>query len=110
MGHGERFAEPTLVDRVLPIDGSRPPRRAAFNALLRAELHLSLDQNERALDMLAAADGHGLLDVVWLERCPLLEPIRSHPRFVAVKDHVAVRAQRVIRALDARTTPSVSTI
>jgi serine/threonine-protein kinase len=99
LGHGTQLLGPELVARVLPVDASRPPRRAAFNAQLRCELFMSVGNHAQALEGLKTADSNGLFDVVFLDRCPLLEPIRSHPEFIGVRGRVGERAKRVIASM-----------
>jgi eukaryotic-like serine/threonine-protein kinase len=102
LGRIERLTDPALLDNVLPIDDSRPPRQAAFNAQLRAELFASAGDYPRALQCLKAADGHGFIDIVFIDRCPLLAPLRNDPEFLQVREHVALRARRVVATLDPR--------
>jgi hypothetical protein len=47
---------------------------------------------DEALTLLEAADASKLVDVNWLDLCPLLAPVRRHPRFQAVRAHTAARA------------------
>ena len=53
----------------------------------------------RALEFLAAADGYLVTDWLWIERCPLLAPIRGRPEFAAVREHVRVRADAIADAI-----------
>ncbi|MBX3263145.1 MAG: protein kinase [Labilithrix sp.] len=100
LGTTEARGSRELVDRLLPVDASRSPRRAAFNAQMRAEVFAFAHENDAALDALRAADGNGLIDVVWLERCPLFHPLRALPDVRAIHARVASRAQRVSAAVD----------
>jgi serine/threonine-protein kinase len=101
-GEGAGLADRALLDRMLPIDTSRPPRRAAFNAQLRFEGFLRIGENEKAIEALRAADANSFIDVVFLERCPLVDAVRAHPTFVALYESVQLRAKRVVEALGAR--------
>lgn len=69
------------IRRVGDIVGGRsgPIRRVAFNGQLRAEILLHVGRTEGALEALAASDAHRLFDIMWLERCPILELLRHHP-------------------------------
>jgi serine/threonine-protein kinase len=103
LGQSERFvADAALVDRVLPVDASRPPRRASFNAQMRAEIFMSVGHEMAGLGALKDSDANGLIDIVWLDRCPLLDPLRKHPEFIKTHAQVTLRAQRVLAALDSR--------
>jgi serine/threonine protein kinase/tetratricopeptide (TPR) repeat protein len=102
LGDFELLRNKNFLDRALPVDTSRSPRRAAFNAQIRAELLGFSADHEDALESLRMADASGLLDIVWLRRCPLFDPLRSRPEFVSVLERVTQRTQRVALALDAR--------
>ncbi len=43
-----------------------------------------------------AASSAGLFDLAWMKGCQILEPIREHPRFLAVRVVVSERAARII--------------
>ena len=56
-----------------------------------------------ALEALRSCDANGLIDIVWLNRRPpAFDPFRSEPDFTTIQNRVALRAQRVTAALDAR--------
>ena len=94
------LADRVLVDRMLPIDASvAGPRRASFHAQLQAELYASVGRLGDAQAAVAVADANGLLDILWFDRCPLLDPIRSNLEGIRVR--IANRAERV--AIAART-------
>jgi serine/threonine-protein kinase len=99
LGNGERMKKPEHVAMMLPVDASRPPRRAAFNGQLRCELFMSVGDHAQAIEGLKAADSNGFFDVVFLDACPLLEPIRSDPEFLGVVGRVRERAKRLITVL-----------
>jgi serine/threonine-protein kinase len=99
LGNAARLLTADHLARVLPVDASRPPRRAAFNAQLRSEIFMSIGDHTQALEALKTADSNGFFDVVFLDRCPLLEPIRSHPEFIGVRARVGERAKRVIASI-----------
>jgi serine/threonine-protein kinase len=88
------------LEKVVGADARFPPRRLAYHAQIRAELKLAAGDTAAALADLRDADGQSLIDVVWLDRCPLLEPLRVHPEFLAVRKNVERRAQRVVEAFD----------
>lgn len=101
LGDRSSLGSSSLADRMLPVDASRPPRRAAFNAQIRTELHMGLGAYDEAIESLFTADENGLVDLTWLSRCPLLAPIRERPELTIIRERVAARAEGVIRALDA---------
>jgi eukaryotic-like serine/threonine-protein kinase len=46
-----------------------------------------------------AAVDDGLMDIVWLERCPLLEHVRRAPGWASLHTRVAERAETVLEAI-----------
>ena len=55
------------------------------------EAHAYAGERDPALDALERAVAAGMFDRTWLERCPLLDPLRSNPRFAAATADVARR-------------------
>jgi serine/threonine-protein kinase len=88
------MADRAFVERMLPLAASAGPRRAAFHAQLHAELYASLGRDEDALAAVAEADQQGLVDIEWLERCPLLDPLRD--ALGGIRSRVAARAERIV--------------
>jgi len=76
--------------------GSR--RRALFHQL-NAELYAYVFEVDHALESIAQAVTSGLLDVVWMDRCPVFDPVRADPRFAPLREEVSARAGRVVAAL-----------
>lgn len=74
-------------------------RRRAFFQQLVVEIWSANGELDKALDALEASRRAGLSDLAWLDRCPVLDPIRNHPRFKAVRDEVAVRADAALAIL-----------
>ena len=74
------------------------PRRAAFLGFqILAEIAGLFDDPERALEAMAAGAAIGLVDVVWIDRCPLfatLDPVRLRP----IRDQIAANAARILGA------------
>ena len=106
LGRAEKLDDRALLDLMLPVDASRPPRRASFNAQLRAEMFAYIGRHAETLEALRAADANGIIDIVWLDRCPLFDPLRREPDFLTVHGRVALRARRVEDSIDARATPT----
>lgn len=78
----------------------RTPRREAFAAQIEAEVRLLLGEEARALAAIERALGLGLTDLSWLTRCPLLEPLRDRPSFVAGQAALAARARALLVGID----------
>ena len=106
LGVTAQLEDRALVDRLLPVDTSRPPRRASFNAQLRAEMFAYVGKEAETLESLRSADANGIIDIVWLDRCPLFDPLRTNPDFQTIQGRVALRARRVAESIDARSSTS----
>jgi serine/threonine-protein kinase len=80
-------------------DDPRSLKRRAFAGQLMAEMGGLFRDPESTLAAIERADEARLLDIPWMERCPLLEDVRGHARFLAVYEHVKERAAEVIALL-----------
>ncbi len=80
----------------------RAKRRPMFLRQLAAEMLAFVGRDDAALRMATEADTLGLIDVTWMDRCPLLAPMRSSPAFVEVRDRVAARANEAMDVLEGR--------
>ena len=80
----------------------RIPRSRATFAQYRTEAFAVCGDTDSALAALADADGNGLLDISWIERCPALENVRHTRAFAAVAARVGERAATVREALSDR--------
>ena len=80
--------------RIIEVD-PRALKRRSFAGQLNAELAGMLGDPELGLKGIEDADVAGLIDIRWMERCALLDEIRSHPRFLAVYARVQERAAEV---------------
>ncbi|MEA2749658.1 MAG: eukaryotic-like serine/threonine-protein kinase [Myxococcales bacterium] len=87
------------VDAALPIDSRLKPRRVSFHAQIRTELKLGGGRIEEALADLRVADSNGLLDRLWLDRCPLFDLVRDRPEYLAIQKSTTARAERVAEIL-----------
>jgi len=74
-------------------------RSLAFFHQLEAEGASVLGDVDRALAAIERAAAVSFFDEAWMELCPVLEPLRAHPRFLAVKSVAAARAARVVAEL-----------
>jgi serine/threonine-protein kinase len=53
-----------------------------------------------ALARLSETVDSGLIDLAWIERCPMLAPLRAEPAFAALHVRVVERVQPILAALD----------
>jgi eukaryotic-like serine/threonine-protein kinase len=81
----------------------RARRRPMFFRQLAAEGLAFNGELDEALQAVNDADALGLIDVTWLDRCPLLEGLRAVPAFAATRDRVAARAKEAVDALEGKT-------
>ena len=63
-----------------------------------AEIHGFLGDPERTLSAVESAARQGLIDRLWLERCPLLDEVRDDPRFQAAHAEVQARTDEILAA------------
>ncbi len=92
--------EREYLERAFPSGSSIGPRVAAFHAQLRTEVHLACGDDEEAMKALGDADANGLLDLMWLDHCPLLAALRGRPDLEPIRRSTALRASRVSDVLD----------
>jgi serine/threonine-protein kinase len=59
---------------------------------LRAELAGYLGDTGEVIESLELGDRAGLVDLFWLDRCPLLLEARTDPRFIEIRDRIQQRA------------------
>ncbi|MGE5180914.1 MAG: hypothetical protein ACM31C_02575, partial [Acidobacteriota bacterium] len=77
------------------------PRMRAVRMQFLAEFLLFAGDPDEALTWIAKSVDAGLQDHLWLERCPLLAPLRERPEFRELAVRVASRARAVIAAVEA---------
>ena len=65
---------------------------------VRAEIAASLGDGARTRDSIEQSVGFGLMDLAWMDRCPVLTASRDEPWFRAQRAIVAARVQPVIEA------------
>ena len=68
-------------------------------------MRLGAGQLEEGLVELRTADDNGLIDRLWLERCPLVERVRDRPEYVAIQRSTTRRTERIIEVLDPAASP-----
>ncbi len=71
-------------------------RRKLLFQQLGVEISAAAGELEEALIGLALADNTGLMDLIWLERCPLLAPLRSSEGYTDVVTSVRHRVAAVL--------------
>jgi serine/threonine-protein kinase len=96
--------EPKAVHGLFELISSSMPERArrgiCFKAQIRAEGMMMAKDPDAAMASIARADAEQLFDIIWIDRCPLLEPLRSMPRFLEVRSRVASRAAEILAAYE----------
>ncbi len=81
------------------VNPNRALRPQLFAVQLLAEGAAFLRRDALAIDSIDQATRLGLIDIVWVDHCPLFEPLRGLPAFREVRDRVASRAERVRTAM-----------
>lgn len=78
----------------LPAAGANPRYQTNADQAL-AEAHAARGQWDLAIEALQRAAASALIDIEWLDRCPLLEPLRVRPEMAAIREAVRARAHTV---------------
>jgi eukaryotic-like serine/threonine-protein kinase len=66
---------------------------------LAAEILAYVFEVDGALTAVKGAVDAGLLDLGWMDRCPVLDVARKDPRFASLRSEVEARAARARSAL-----------
>jgi serine/threonine-protein kinase len=69
------------------------PRMRASRAQIMCELAIFGGMPAVAMEFVAISVDAGMADHLWFERCPLLEPLRTDPKFRALGARAAARAR-----------------
>ena len=78
------------------------PHRFQLVAMQRlSEMAMVMDQRNAALYTLTAVSQFGLIDIVWIDHCPLFTSLHGDPTFDAARGVIAERASRVLTAFRA---------
>jgi eukaryotic-like serine/threonine-protein kinase len=93
---GELDADGIEARLLSPQEASPHGRRLVYAAELLTEVFAGRGDRERALVHLERASELSLIDVTWLDLCPLLAPLRSLPRFITVRRETLARAETVM--------------
>ena len=83
------------------------PRMRVVRSQYAAEACLALDEPGLALLHVEHAVRAGLLDLQWLDHCPLLAPLRTREDYPPLREQVEARALAVAAALQGASTPLV---
>ncbi len=81
------------IDRVIPKINNR--RAKMVIRQICAELCLLLGLETKAMTLLADCARDGLIDIFWVDRCPILAPLRSVEGFGEIRDWVWLNAYGV---------------
>ena len=76
-------------------------RRRTLFFQINAEIYGFVFEIDAALTSLAESIESGLIDLFWLDHCPVLEAVRKDARFAPLRAEVAKRADRILAALTA---------
>jgi serine/threonine-protein kinase len=79
-------------------DDDHPARQQLMGLQLLAEIALVRREPELAIEPLSIAARKGLMDIVWLDHCPLFVQLADDARFAPIRGQVAERAGRVLAA------------
>jgi serine/threonine-protein kinase len=71
------------------------PRFTTLGEQLTAEALAHNGRIDGAMAALRRAVDHVLVDLEWLERCPLLAPLRTHPDYAELHARVRARAEQI---------------
>jgi len=79
-------------------------RRKSYFLQVVVEIWAVVGDREKSLEALKGSARGKLSDLTWLDRCPVLGPIRNDPRFLEIRGEVAARAAGALAALGRGTT------
>jgi serine/threonine-protein kinase len=86
-----------MVDTLGKVTG-RVRRRPIFFRQIKAEVLAYIGDEDGALEAIEDGANLGLIDVVWLDHCPLFAALRGSRRYAAARQRVAERAAVVLEA------------
>jgi tetratricopeptide (TPR) repeat protein len=75
-----------------------PVRQFLMRLQIFCEVAALLDERERAVEALTRATDLGLMDVAWMDNCPLLEKLVEVPAYMKLRRRVGDKAARVLAA------------
>jgi hypothetical protein len=88
-----RVITPEWIDTIERLCSHPSPGSRAIRLWrqIEAEARMACEDADGALRAVEQSVDHGLRDLAWMRRCPLLAPIRDEPRFVALTNIVEAR-------------------
>jgi serine/threonine protein kinase/tetratricopeptide (TPR) repeat protein len=86
-----RSLDPRLITHLRELAETSPPRRRILMHQFLTEVAAHSGSMNIALDSATQAVEVGLCDLTWLVRCPLLAPLREHPRMLALRELIISR-------------------
>ncbi len=98
VANGEQVDLVKIIES-MPLSRTSSQRGQTLFHQLSAEWYCFMGQYDKAMRSLSPAVDNGLLDLVWLDNCPLLKPMANDPHFQAMRRIVEGRAKRVQAAL-----------
>jgi serine/threonine-protein kinase len=96
---GERSARSVYSGGDETVSEGVSSRRRSYVCQLGAELAGFGGDAAQAIRFIEIAERCGLFDLLWMERCPLLDTVRGDPQFPALLDRVARRAEAMADAM-----------
>jgi serine/threonine-protein kinase len=96
---GDVRLDDALVRERFAVAPGSSARIAAFHHQFGAEIMARGGDLVGALAAVVAAEQRGAFDVLWVERCPALAPVRGEAAFRAAAQRIEARAERVRLAL-----------
>ncbi len=75
------------------------PRLKATRCQFISEFLVFLGEHDRAVEIIGTGVDAGLLDMLWMEQCPLLAPLRGRPEFQGYAKIVGARARAIVDAV-----------
>jgi serine/threonine-protein kinase len=91
---------PTEVrdQKVIALESVGSLRRRTFFMQMEAETNAYLNLTEPAFLAVKRCADSGLIDLGWIDHCPLLDEVRADPRFPAARALVKQRADEILHA------------
>jgi serine/threonine-protein kinase len=75
--------------------GASTPRAAGLFSQIAAEIHAFARNYGRSFEFMRRAADASVFDIVWLERCPLFEPVRKMPGYEEIRAQIESRAAKI---------------
>jgi serine/threonine-protein kinase len=93
-----QFPDDPRLEAAMREDRGGARRRRAFFLQLEVEAAVYLGVPDRACDALERCTDAGLIDLAWLDRCAMLDPVREMPKFRTQRARVKARADEILAA------------